>query len=81
MDKVIYKFKSKINLKKLGNNIRAERNRHNYTQEDLESITGILAQHIGRIEKGEIDIRISTLVVLLKALNVPFEALYNIKED
>lgn len=71
----------KINLKKLGNNIRAERNRHNYTQEDLESITGILAQHIGRIEKGEIDIRISTLVVLLKALNVPFEALYNIKED
>lgn len=71
----------KINLKKLGNNIRAERNRHNYTQEDLESITGILAQHIGRIEKGEIDIRISTLVLLLKALNVPFESLYNINED
>lgn len=71
---------NKINLNKLGNNIRAERNRLNYTQEDLESITGILAQHIGRIEKGEIDIRISTLVSIMKALNVPFEKLYDINE-
>ena len=71
----------KVNLEILGNNIRAERNRLNYTQEDLENITGILAQHIGRIEKGEIDIRFSTLVTLLKALNIPFNKLYNVDED
>ncbi len=70
----------KADLKKLGNNIRAERHRLNYTQEYLEDKTGILAQHIGRIEKGEIDIRFSTLIALLKALNIPFEKLYDINE-
>ena len=71
----------KVNLENLGNNIRAERNRLNYTQEDLESITGILAQHIGRIEKGEIDIRFSTLISILKALKIPFEKLYDINDE
>ena len=71
----------KVNLEKLGNNIRAERNRLNYTQEDLEAITGILAQHIGRIEKGEIDLRFSTLVNILKALNIPFEKIYDLNDE
>lgn len=70
-----------VNLKILGSNIKAERNRRNLTQEDLEGMTGILAQHIGRIEKGEIDIRFSTLVAVLKALNLPFEALYNVNNE
>lgn len=70
----------KVNLKILGANLKAERNRLNYTQEDLEHLTGILAQHIGRIEKGEIDIRFSTLVLLLKHLNISFEKLYDINE-
>ena len=71
----------KANLKILGSNIKAERNRLNYTQEDLEGLTGILAQHIGKIEKGEIDIRFTTLVALLKSLKIPFEKLYDINKD
>mgnify|MGYP002626869496 CR=1 FL=1 len=70
----------KADLVKLGNNIRAERNRLNYTQEDLGNITGILPQHIGRIEKGEIDIRFSTLVSLMAALQIPFDKLYDLKD-
>lgn len=68
----------KVDLETLGNNIRIERLKQKYTQEDLENLTGILAQHIGRIEKGEIDIRFSTLVNLLQALKIPFEKIYNI---
>ena len=67
-----------IDLIKLGNNIRAERSRQNLTQEELGQMTGLLAQHIGRIEKGEIDIRFSTLVTILYALNIPFDKIYDL---
>lgn len=70
----------KVDLNKLGNNIRAERNRLNLTQEQLEEKTGILAQHIGRIEKGEIDIRFSTLVSLLQAMNLTFDKIYDLND-
>jgi len=72
----------KADLKTLGNNIRAERNRLKYTQEDIEQRTGILAQHIGRIEKGEVDVRFSTLILILEALNITFDKIYklNIKK-
>ena len=68
-----------VDLISLGNNLRAERTRLRYTQEQLEEKTGILAQHIGRIENGEVDIRFSTLVSLLTALNIPFEKVYDLK--
>ena len=65
----------------LGNNIRAERNRLRYTQEKLAEITGLQTPHIVRIEKGEIDIRFSTLVSILKALNIPFDKIYDLNND
>lgn len=68
-----------IDLVKFGNNLRIERLKQKYTQEQLEELSGVLAQHIGRIEKGEIDIRLSTLISLLKALNIKFEELYDIE--
>ena len=68
-----------VDLVKFGNNLRIERLKQKYTQEQLEELSGVLAQHIGRIEKGEIDIRLSTLISLLKALNIKFEELYDIE--
>ncbi len=63
----------------IGNNLRAERSRLNWSQEELAEKTGLQRQHISKIEKGLIDMRISTLVPILQALNIKFEQLYNTK--
>ncbi len=65
----------------IGNNLRAERSRLNWSQEELAEKTGLQRQHISKIEKGLIDMRISTLVPILQALNIKFEQLYNTKND
>ncbi len=65
----------------IGNNLRAERSRLNWSQEELAEKTGLQRQHISKIEKGLIDMRISTLVPILQALNIKFEQLYNTRND
>lgn len=70
-----------MSLEKLGNNIRAERNRLRYSQEKLAELAGIQQPHLGKIERGEVDVRFSTLVAIMKALKVPFEKLYDVTED
>ena len=70
-----------VNLEILGRNIRAERNRLGYSQEKLASMAGIQQPHLGKIERGEIDARFSTVVSIIKALGVPFEAIYNIEKN
>ena len=67
------------NLKEFGNNIRLERLRIRYSQEKLAELAGIQQPHLGKIERGETDIRFSTLVSILKALNVPFEKVFDLK--
>ena len=69
-----------MDLVKLGNNIRAERNRLRYSQEKLAELAGLQQPHLGKIERGEVDLRLSTFVSILKALNIPFERLYDINE-
>lgn len=69
----------KIDLTVLGNNIRAERNRLNYSQEKLAELAGIQMQHLSKIEKGESDIKFSTLVSILSALKISFDKIYEIK--
>lgn len=63
-------------LKLFGNNLRAERNRQNLSQEELGARAGIQLNHISRIENGQTDIKLSTLISLLEALNLKFEKLY-----
>ncbi len=63
-------------LVKLGNNIRAERNRLHYSQEKLAEIANIQMQHLSKIENGEIDIRFTTLLAIMNGLNISFEHLY-----
>lgn len=65
-------------LIKLGNNLRAERNRLNLSQEAFAEKADILMHHISRIENGQTDIRFTTLIAILKALDIPFEKLYEL---
>ena len=65
-------------LKKIGNNLRAERNRLNLSQEELAEMADLQRQHISKIENGQINMRVSTLVPLLKALNIKFEQLFDV---
>ncbi len=65
-------------LQILGNNLRAERNRQRLSQEQLAEMAGLQMQHISKIENGQTDIRFTTLIAILKALNIPFEKLYEL---
>lgn len=65
-------------LKDLGNNIRAERNRKKLSQSTLAERVGVAVPHISKIENGQTDIKFTTLIAILKALNIPFEKLYEL---
>lgn len=65
-------------LKQLGNNIRAERNRRDLSQERLAELAGIQTAHVSKIENGFADIKFTTLIAILKALDIPFEKLYEL---
>lgn len=64
-------------LKKLGHNIKVERVKQDYSQEKLAEIAGIQMQHLSKIENGESDIKFTTLLAIMQALDVPFEKLYD----
>ena len=49
------------------------------TQKELAEKSGVRQSNISRIENGEIDIQFSTLVSLLKALNIPFDKVYDLE--
>ena len=70
-------MKNKI-LKTLGHNIKVERVKLDYSQEKLAEIAGIQMQHLSKIENGDSDIKFTTLIAILRALNVPFEKIYDI---
>ena len=65
-------------LQILWNNLRAERNRQRLSQEQLAEMAGLQMQHVSKIENGQTDIRFTTLIATLKALNIPFEKLYEL---
>ena len=64
-------------LIKLGNNIRAERNRLHLSQEHFAEKVDIRTSHVSNIENGKVDIKFSTLLAIMKALDVPFEKLFD----
>ncbi|HKZ14399.1 MAG TPA: helix-turn-helix transcriptional regulator [Solirubrobacterales bacterium] len=55
----------------IGRNIRRHRQRRGWTQEDLSRITGIHPAEVGRAERGERDLRASTIVKFANGLEVP----------
>ena len=66
-------------LKEFGRNLKAERNRAGLSQEKLAEKIGIsYGQVIGTIERGEVNTSLTTIVEIMKALNITFDKLYSI---
>jgi transcriptional regulator with XRE-family HTH domain len=63
--------------KKLGERVRALRERRGWSQEELANETGFGRSFTSSIERGTKDIRISTLVKLANIFEVGLEQLFN----
>lgn len=66
----------KSKLKEFGRNLKAERNRAGLSQDALGEMIGIDGRHISKIERGLSNPKLLTIILILEALNLPFEALY-----
>jgi transcriptional regulator with XRE-family HTH domain len=62
--------------KHLGSRVRNLRKRHNWSQEEFAHETGIARSFAGAIERGEKDLRLSTLIKLADAFKVPIRDLF-----
>jgi HTH-type transcriptional regulator / antitoxin HipB len=57
-------------VQRLGHNVRAARLARGWTQEDLSGATGLAVVQVSRIERGVREIRLTTLLRLLAALEL-----------
>jgi transcriptional regulator with XRE-family HTH domain len=55
---------------KIGGRIRLVRERRGWLQRELAKAAGLPLRTIGRIERGEVDVRLSTLEKISRALAV-----------
>lgn len=62
-------------IQQFGENVRRARHERGWTQEDLSAKTGLAVVQISRIERGKREIRLTTLLRLLDAFDVPPDAL------
>lgn len=72
-------MKKDKDLEIIGEAIRIERLKRHLSQEQLAEMAKISqSQHISRIEKADVDMRTSTLLKILRALNLKLEDLINL---
>jgi transcriptional regulator with XRE-family HTH domain len=57
-------------IQQFGENVRRARHERGWTQEDLSARTGLAVVQISRIERGKREIRLTTLIRLLRAFDV-----------
>lgn len=63
-----------------GKNLRAERSRAGFSQDELAERMGICAgKHIGTIERGETNPSLTTIIAIMKALDISFDKLFENK--
>ena len=62
-------------LKQLGDNIRRERLAKAISQQRLAEIADLNIRNVQRIEAGELDVLLTTIVRIKKALDCPLERL------
>jgi transcriptional regulator with XRE-family HTH domain len=61
--------------RQIGAATRRQRLSHGLLQRDVAVRAGLPLRTIGRIERGEVDVRLSTLAKIAKALSVPLKIL------
>lgn len=72
-------MKKNKDLSILADSIRLERHRRKWSQEQLAEYSNIgNYQQISRIENGQVDMRVSTLFAILRALNLKLEDLIDL---
>lgn len=54
----------------LAESLRAARQRKGWTQSELSAASGVPQSHISRIERGVVDLRVSSLVALARILDL-----------
>lgn len=62
-------------IKQLGDSVRRERMGKGMTQEQLAEFADLNIRNVQRIEAGEIDVLLSTIARIRKALGCPWEKL------
>jgi ribosome-binding protein aMBF1 (putative translation factor) len=60
---------------KFGERVRELRRARGWTQEDLSAASGLAVVQVSRIERGKREVRLGTIVRLLRALEAPAGAL------
>ena len=66
-------------LLKLGQKIRFERLKNNFSQEDLEEKSGVSRRAISEIERGNTDIRYTNLYQIAEAFDMKISELLDFK--
>ena len=66
-------MRNKATIIKFGRNLCAERNRLGLSQDELGQKAGIDGTYVGRIERGEINPTLTTIIPIIEALDLPFE--------
>lgn len=61
--------------KSLGSRIRQLRKKKGWSQDELAAICGLHRSHVGKIERGETNVRLSTLMVIAENLDASVEQL------
>ena len=69
-------------LKEFGRNLRFERLKKGFSQEQLAEAAGVsYGQVIGMIERGETNTSLSVIVSLLSVLDIDFEVLFDLNKN
>jgi transcriptional regulator with XRE-family HTH domain len=66
--------------KSLGAKIRQLRKKKRWSQEDFAAVCNLHRSHMGKIERGETNLRLSTLLVIAKNLDIKLEDLLEAAE-
>ena len=62
--------------KQLGNRVRVLREKRKWSQEELAHQSGLARSFTGAIERGEKDLRLTTLVKLANTFRIPISQLF-----
>ncbi len=68
-------------LREFGRNLRAERSRNHYSQHKLAELANLSDySHVGKIERGEMNPTLTTIVNLMLALDISFDELLDVSK-